>query len=134
MNHIKSLIRLIDQGISTQVMFNDGSMVRRFWPHDIIARGSMEAGVIVVRGLVCIDPQPPQDRVIPLRDIGGVFGETPRHAFAADPEFFRRNPVPRGWTTIHALAADAAAIPPGADVEARSAGTNPSGKDAAGNA
>ncbi|MDD2770585.1 MAG: hypothetical protein PHT19_17860 [Methylococcus sp.] len=106
MNHVSSLIRLIDKGVSTQVMLNDGSMILRFCPYDIIARGSVQAGVVVVRGVVCTDPQAPQDRVIPLCDVGGVFGE--RTVFTADPEFFRRNPVPKGWTRIHVLAPVAA--------------------------
>lgn len=102
MNHVSSLIRLIDKGVSAQVMLNDGSMILRFRPYDIIARGSMQAEVVVVRGIVCIDPQSPQDRVVPLCDLGGVFSEPA--VCAADPEFFRRNPVPRGWTRIHASA------------------------------
>jgi hypothetical protein len=107
MNNVNSLIRLIDKGLSTQVMLNDGSMISRFYPHDVIARGGKQAGVVVVRGMVCIDRQPPQDRVIPLCDIGGVFSEQSQQAFAADPGFFQRNPVPRGWTTIHARRPDA---------------------------
>ncbi|WP_133718769.1 hypothetical protein [Methylocaldum gracile] len=103
MNNVTSLIRLINNGLSTQVMLNDGGMIFGFWPHDIIARGNVEAGVVVVRGMVCVDCQPPQDRVIPLCDIGGVFSERPRQTFMADPAFFQRNPVPRGWTTIHTL-------------------------------
>ncbi|QSA98975.1 hypothetical protein JWZ97_01590 [Methylococcus sp. EFPC2] len=104
MNPINSLIRLIDGALSTQVMFRDGTMVTRFRPHDIIARGSVEAGVVVVRGVVVADAQAAEDRVIPLCDISGVFSERPQQTFAADPEFLRRNPVPRGWTTIHTLA------------------------------
>jgi len=99
------LIRLIDKGVSTQVMLNDGSMILHFCPYDIIARGS-----VVVRGIVCIDPHSLQDRVIPLCDFGGVFGE--RSVFAPDPEFFRRNPVPRGWTRSHVLATAATADTP----------------------
>lgn len=107
MNHINSLIRLIDKGLSTQLMLNDGSMIRRFWPHDIIARGSVQTGIVVVRGMVCDESGSSQDRVVPLCDIGGVFSEQPRQSFAADPDFIRRNPLPRGWTAIHARVADA---------------------------
>ena len=109
MNKVTSLIRLIDNRFSTQVMLNDGGMIFRFWPHDIIARGNVEAGVIVVRGMACGDGREPRDRVIPLCDVSGVFSERPRQTFAADPEFFKRNPVPRGWRTIHALLLGAAA-------------------------
>jgi hypothetical protein len=111
MKNIHSLIRLIDDGLSTQVMLNDGSMIFRFRPHDIIARGNPEAGVVVVRGIVCVDGESPTDRVIPLCDIGGVFGERPRQTFEADPEFFERNPVPRGWTRVHALVPGGIATP-----------------------
>ncbi|QXP82697.1 hypothetical protein [Methylococcus sp. Mc7] len=100
MNHIDTLIRLIDQGFSTQVMLKDGSMILGFRPHDIIARGSVSAGVVVARGLVG-----GEDRVVPLCDVGGVFSEHPREALTADAGFFLRNPVPRGWTRIHAAAA-----------------------------
>ncbi|SMF96517.1 hypothetical protein SAMN02949497_3917 [Methylomagnum ishizawai] len=102
MNHVNSLIRLIDQGLSTQVMLNDGSMLPRFRPHDLIARGSPQTGVVVVRGTVCPDDGAPEDRVIPLCDICGVFSERPRQAHPADPAFLGRNPVPRGWTTLRA--------------------------------
>lgn len=107
MNKANSLIRLISKGLSIQVMFHDGSMISRFCPHDIIARGGEQAGVAVVRGMICADGQAPEDRVIPLRDIGAVFSEQPRQVFAVDPGFFQRNPVPRGWTTIHARPPDA---------------------------
>lgn len=109
MNQLASLIRLIDQGLSTQVLFKDGSMVLPFWPHDLITRGNGGAGVVVVRGLVGAGSQGPIDQVIPLCDIAGVFSQKPRQAFAPDPGFFQRNPVPRGWKTIHARAADAVA-------------------------
>jgi hypothetical protein len=99
MSHIDTLIRLIDQGLSTQVMLKDGSMILGFRPHDIIARGRVSAGV-VARGVVG-----GEDRVVPLCDVGGVFSERPRQAFTADAGFFQRNPVPRGWTRVHAAAA-----------------------------
>ena len=102
MNQVNSLIRLIDQGVSTQVMLNDGSMIAKFRPHDLIARGGPQAGVVVVRGTVCPEAEAPEDRVIPLCDICGVFSEQPRQAHPADPAFQSRNPVPRGWTTLRA--------------------------------
>jgi hypothetical protein len=98
---------LIDQGLSTQVMLNDGSMILRFLPHDVIARGSVQTGVVVVRGMDCDEPQVPRDLVIPLCDIAGVFSERPRQVYAADPDFRRRNPLPRGWTMVHARALNA---------------------------
>lgn len=100
MNHVKSLIRLIDRGDVIQVMLHDGSMIRGFWPHDIIARGNT---VVVVRGLAWTAAQSFEERVIPLCDIGGVFGDRPADAARPDASVSRR-PVPRGWTTIHRLA------------------------------
>ncbi|MDF9393648.1 MULTISPECIES: hypothetical protein [Methylococcus] len=103
MNHIDTLIRLIHQGLSTQVMLKDGSMVRGFRPHDIIARGGAAAAVVVVRGRVG-----EEDRVIPLCDVVGIFSEAPRRVLPADAGFFQRNPVPRGWTRLHPAAASGA--------------------------
>ncbi|AAU93211.1 MULTISPECIES: hypothetical protein [Methylococcus] len=99
MNHIDTLIRLINQGFSAQVMLKDGSMIRGFRPHDIIARGGVSAGVVVARGLVG-----GEDRIVPLCDVSGVFSERPRRVLTTDAGFFQRNPVPRGWTRLHPLA------------------------------
>jgi hypothetical protein len=103
MNPVKSFIHLIDQGFSTQVMLRDGSLIRGFCPYDLIARGNPQAGIVVVRGTVCTDPNSPEDRVIPLGDICGVSSEKPTRACAADAGFLQRNPLPRGWTSLHAM-------------------------------
>lgn len=104
MNYVKSLTRLIDQGVSTQVMLRDGSMIQSFWPQDIIARGDAAAGVIVVRGLVGDSSETLEDRVIPLCDIGGVFAENMPAAIRPEAGALRRKPIPRGWKSIHHLA------------------------------
>lgn len=108
MNPVNSLIRLIDQGCSTQVVLTDGSMIPGFHPHDLIARGNPQTGVMVVRGTVHSGAEGPEDRVIPLCDISGVFSERPKAQHPADPGFLLRNPVPRGWTTLRTRQAEAA--------------------------
>jgi hypothetical protein len=104
MNYVKALIRLIDQGVSTQVMLRDGSVIRGYWPHDIIARGNLAAGVIVVRGVVSEGSETFEERVIPLCDIGGVFAENLPSATRPEAGAMRPKPVPRGWTSVHHLA------------------------------
>ncbi|CAL1238899.1 hypothetical protein [Candidatus Methylocalor cossyra] len=101
MNPIHSLLRAIEQSCAVHLLLKDGSLVRGFRPHDLIVRGPVERGILVVRGMV--DPgggQSPKDRSLPLGDIGGVFSAGPRHRFTPDPSFLLRNPVPRGWTAL----------------------------------
>lgn len=103
MDWAQTLIRLIDQGLTARVMLPDGSLIGGFSPHDLIARGPREAGILVLRGVIGGTDDPPEDRVIPLCDIRGAFSDRPLRPAQADPEFLRRNPVPRGWTVIRSL-------------------------------
>lgn len=104
MNYVNTLTNLIQKRLSTQLMFANGSMLLRFQPHDIIARGNSQSEVVVVRGIVCLDGQEPHDRVIPIRDIGGAASEKPPQLFTVDPDFYRRNPVHKGWVVIFSVA------------------------------
>lgn len=103
MNYVETLMRLIDQKVPTQVMLRDGSVIRGFWPHDIIARGDVAAGVIVVRGQVVASPEALEDRVIPLCDIGGVFAEKAPVTTRPEAAALSGKPLPRGWTRLSHL-------------------------------
>ena len=103
MDNIRSLIRLIDRRIPVQVMLRDGGVLKDFWPHDIIARGSLQSGVVVVRGVISTSADSYQEHTVPLCDIGGVFPVKGDFAAATDSITVQRKPAPRGWTTIHGL-------------------------------